>query len=98
MVQVIRMPKWGASHPLAGHEEAMLGLGDIIIPALSLAMFWRFDLAAGSCPAPSAQRAVHDLGVLVCGLARILVALCGCLHSTNKRCAAAVDARTQLPV
>jgi hypothetical protein len=26
----------------------MLGLGDIIIPALSAALMWRFDLAAGA--------------------------------------------------
>lgn len=47
---VIRMPKWGgtagAGTGVAG-DEAMLGLGDIIVPALSLAMFWRVDLAAG---------------------------------------------------
>ena len=43
------MPKWGSVHRpgQGGYDEAMLGLGDIIIPALSLAMFWRFDLAAG---------------------------------------------------
>ena len=43
---VIRMPRWsGASG--SGNSESMLGLGDIIIPALSTAMLWRFDIAAG---------------------------------------------------
>lgn len=47
---VIRIPKWGS---VAGagtglSDEAMLGLGDIIIPALSAALMWRFDLAAGA--------------------------------------------------
>jgi signal peptide peptidase-like protein 2B len=41
---VIRMPRWGAG---GSSSESMLGLGDIIIPALSTAMLWRFDLAAG---------------------------------------------------
>ena len=51
--QVIRMPKWGgtagAGTGVAG-DEAMLGLGDIIVPALSLAMFWRVRTNSRVCP------------------------------------------------
>lgn len=43
---VIRMPRWGGASG-SGKTESMLGLGDIIIPALSTSMLWRFDIAAG---------------------------------------------------
>jgi hypothetical protein len=43
---VIRMPRWGGASG-SGNTESMLGLGDIIIPALSTSMLWRFDIAAG---------------------------------------------------
>ena len=44
---VIRMPRWGDDGSGGVQSESMLGLGDIIIPALSTALLWRFDLAAG---------------------------------------------------
>ena len=45
---VIRMPRWDFDDDQPGqHAESLLGLGDIIIPALSAALLWRFDLAAG---------------------------------------------------
>ena len=44
---VIRMPRWGDDGSGGVRSESMLGLGDIIIPALSTALLWRFDLAAG---------------------------------------------------
>lgn len=48
MPMVIRMPHLGGGGSgSTGSSESMLGLGDIIVPALSTALLWRFDVAAG---------------------------------------------------